>query len=132
MSAPSPPPATGPEAQLAGALLSVAQPPLKQLSDTLVELQEAQQVLVSTIAAKRAELLEASPEWREARALLERVPEYQAKLGRIAKTMAATQALTAKVERGSAGLRAKVEAEAAAKAERKNADAAGFAAVASR
>lgn len=98
----------------------------------LVELQESQQVLVGTVAAKRAELLESSSEWRAAKAALDRIPEYQAKVARIAKTMAATHALTAKVEKGSLALRTRVEARDRETAERQSADASAFAAVASR
>ena len=121
-----------PSAALASALSSVVSPSLHELSRMLVELQESQQVLVGTVAAKRAELAESSAEWRAAKAALDRIPEYQAKVARIAKTMAATNALTARVAKGSAALRARVEARDAATAERQTADASAFAAVASR
>lgn len=128
MSAPPPPPG----AELAAPLLSLVTPPLASLSRTLVELQESQQVLIATIASTRADLLESSPEWREAQAALQRIPEYQAKLARIAKQKAAVLALTARVERGAAALRAKVEERESARVERRGADSAGFAAVAER
>ena len=117
---------------LASALRGLLLPPLSNLSATLVELQESQQVLVATISSKRADLLESSPEWREAQAVLQRVPEYTAKLARIAKQQAAVLALTAKLERGSAALRAKLEERDKDRAERRGADSAGFAAVADR
>lgn len=119
-----------PADQLSSALLRVLTPSLQTLSTTLVELQESQQVLVSTITAKREELLESSPEWRTAQAVLERIPEYQAKLVRIQKAKAAIFALGAKVERGSAILRGKMEEREKERTDRRGADAAGFAAVA--
>ena len=115
---------------LSTALLHVLTPSLQMLSTTLVELQESQLVLVATISAKRLELLESSPEWRDAQAVLERIPEYQAKLVRIGKAKAATLALAAKVERGGALLRGRVEERDQERADRRGADAAGFAAVA--
>jgi hypothetical protein len=117
---------------LASPLLSLILPPLSSLSTTLVELQESQQVLVSTVASKRADLVESSPEWREAQAVLQRIPEYQAKVARIVKQKAATLALAARVERGSAALRAKMEERESARVEQRGADAAGFAAVAEK
>jgi hypothetical protein len=119
-----------PADQLSSALLRVLTPSLQTLSTTLVELQESQQVLVSTITAKREELLESSPEWRKAQAVLERIPEYQAKLIRIQKAKAAIFALGVKVERGSAVLRGKMEEREKERTDRRGADAAGFAAVA--
>jgi hypothetical protein len=118
--------------ELSSALLRVLSPSLQSISTTLVELQESQQVLVSTISAKRAELVESSPEWREAQSVLERIPEYQAKIARIEKQKAATLALVAKVERGSVALRSKIEEREKERADRRGADAAGFAAVAER
>lgn len=120
------------ESQIAAPLLSLVLPPLSSLSTTLVELQESQQVLVSTIASKRADLLESSPEWREAQAVLQRIPEYQAKVSRIVKQKAATLALAARVERGTAALRSKMEERESARVEQRGADAAGFAAVAEK
>ena len=124
--------AASPDGALAAALSSLLLPSLSSLSATLVELQESQQVLVATIASTRADLIESSPEWREAQAVLQRIPEYQAKLARIAKQKAAVLALTARVERGAAALRAKVEERESARVERRGADSAGFAAVAER
>ena len=121
---------SAPADQLSSALLRVLTPSLQTLSTTLVELQESQQVLVSTITAKREELLESSPEWRKAQAVLERIPEYQAKLIRIQKAKAAIFALGVKVERGSAVLRGKMEEREKERTDRRGADAAGFAAVA--
>ena len=117
---------------LSAALSGLLLPPLSSLSATLVELQESQQVLVATISSKRSELLESSPEFREAQAVLARVPEYHAKLARVAKQQAAVLALAARVERGSAALRAKLEERDKDRAERRGADSAGFAAVADR
>ena len=119
-------------AGLASSLGALVSPPLQILSRTLVELQESQGVLIGTIAAKRSELLEGSAAWLEAKAALDRLPEYLAKASRIAKVTSTTNALAARVERGSAALHARVDARDREHAERQSADAAGFAAVASR
>ena len=54
-----------PAALLSSALLSQINPALRQATQTLVELQESQKVLVATIASKRSELLESSLEWQQ-------------------------------------------------------------------
>ena len=90
------------------ALNAAAQPALQTASTALVELQESQQVLVHTLASKRAELLECA-EWREARAVLDRLPEYVEKLARIKKAQAATLALAEQLERGAAALAARTD-----------------------
>ena len=90
------------------ALNAAAQPALQAASTALVELQESQQVLVHTLASKRAELLECA-EWREARAVLDRLPEYAEKLARIKKAQAATLALAEQLERGAAALAARTD-----------------------
>lgn len=137
MSAPPPPSApTSANAEavsaVSGALLSVTLPSIRALSSTLVELQESQQVLVSTVAAKRSELLDSSSDWRDARAALERLPEYSARVASIMKTQAATAALLARTEQSSIALRTKLEERDKERAAKKSADAAGFAAVASK
>ena len=118
--------------QLAGSLLAVVQPSIHALSQRLLELQESQQALVETVARNKQGQLEASPEWLAACAILERAPEYTARAQRVKKTVAATQALLAKVERGAAALRQKLEERDAERAAKKTADAAAFGSVAAR
>ena len=98
----------------------------------LLELQESQQALVETVARNKEGQLEASAEWLAACAILERAPEYVARAQRIKKTMAATQALVAKVDRGAAALRQRLEERDAERAAKKTADAAAFGSVAAR
>lgn len=125
---PNPDPAT----LLSSALLSQINPALRQATQTLVELQESQKVLVATIASKRSELLESSIEWQQSLQTLDRIPEYLEKVARIKKKQAATAALTEKLTKGTAALMAKVEEKERERAEKRGADAAGFAAVAQR
>ena len=89
-------------------LNAAAQAALQQASASLVELQESQQVLVHTLATKRAELLECA-EWRDARAVLDRLPEYAERLAGIRRAQLATLELAEKVERGAAALAARTE-----------------------
>ena len=93
---------------ISSTLNASAQPALEQASAALVELQESQQALHATLAANRAELLD-SAAWRDARAVLDRLPEYQDRLARIRKVQAATLQLSEQTERGAAALAAKLE-----------------------
>lgn len=74
--------------ELAAGLLSVVKPSIHQLSSRLVELQESQVVLVQTIESQKSELLDSSEEWNAAKGILDRIPEYKAKIFRIKQTMA--------------------------------------------
>ena len=121
-----------PAQSLASAFLSQLTPSLKQATQTLVELQESQKVLASTISSKRSELLETSIDWQQACATLDRIPEYLEKVARIKKKQAATEALTEKLVKGAAALSTKVEERERERAEKRGADTAGFAAVAQR
>lgn len=119
-------------AALGNALAAIATESVKDLSSRLVELQESQATLQSTIAAKSSELLGSSPEWAQAKLILDRVPEYRAKAERIRRSMASTLQRLEKVEKGSAGLRGKLEEKDRERSVKKSADSAGFAAVAAR
>ena len=119
-------------ATLSGAILASLKPALRQATQTLVELQESQQVLASTISSKRAELLESSLEWQQARAALDRLPEYLDRVARVRKQQAATAALAERLDKGVAALAARVEDKERERAEKRGADAAGFAAVSQR
>jgi hypothetical protein len=114
---------------IARAMHEIALPSLEQASAALVELQESQNVLVQALAANRAELLECGA-WRDARAVLDRLPEYQEKLARIKKTQAATLALAEQTERGAAALAAKVEERERERAKKRGAVRDSFAEVA--
>jgi hypothetical protein len=129
---PVPPAASAPAEQLAGSLLAVVQPSIDALAQRLLELQESQAALVEAVARNKEGQLEASAEWLAACAILERAPEYTARAQRIKKTMQATQALVAKVERGAAALRQRLEERDAERAAKKTADAAAFGSVAQR
>jgi hypothetical protein len=59
---------------LSAALLSALEPPLSGLSSRLVELQEAQRMLVTTLTLQRAEISEGSPDWLAAKATLDKLP----------------------------------------------------------
>lgn len=59
---------------LSTALLETIRPPLAAISGRLVELQEAQQMLVTTIGVQRAELTEANSDWATAKSVLDRIP----------------------------------------------------------
>ena len=132
MSQPPSAPLSPEAAALSAALLSPLLPALRQGTQTLVELQESQHVLAATVAAKRAELLESSVEWQQARAALDRLPEYLDKVARIRRQQALTAALADKLDKGAAALAARVEERERERAEKRGADAAGFAAVAQR
>ncbi len=132
MSSNSPPPLSLEAAALSGAILASLKPALRQATQTLVELQESQRVLASTIGAKRVELLESSVEWQQARAALDRLPEYMERVNRIRKVQAATVELAQKLDKGTAALAARVEEKEKERAEKRGADAADFAAVAQR
>jgi hypothetical protein len=49
-------------------------PQLSGLSERLVELQEAQHMLVTTLGVQRAELTEGNSDWATAKAVLDRIP----------------------------------------------------------
>ncbi len=90
-------------------------------------------MLVHSIQVQQSELaLESSEEWKAAKAILDRIPSYAAKLRAIRNTMGATQQLVAKTERGSAALRAKLEDRERERSAKKNQDAAEFAKVVQR
>lgn len=59
---------------LSVALLETIRPPLAAISGRLVELQEAQQMLVTTLGVQRAELTEANSDWATAKSVLDRIP----------------------------------------------------------
>lgn len=86
-------------------------------------------MLVHTITAQKAEIMDKSEEWKAAQVVLDRLPEYQAKVARIKRMMASTQVLLAKVDKGSAALRSKVEDRDKERASKKTADVAGFSSV---
>ena len=98
-------------------MAACAQPALEQASAALVELQESQQVLVQTLAANRAELLD-------------RLPEYAEKVARIKKAQAATLALAEQTERGAAALSAKMEERERERAKKRGAVRDSFASLA--
>ncbi len=88
-------------------------------------------MLVQLVQAQRGELaLEGSEEWRAARAVLDRIPEYQARVRRMKATMAATHQIIAKVDRSSAALRGKLEERDKEKAAKKVQDAQSYSKVA--
>lgn len=119
-------------AQLAGTISTFTTDALRQLSGRLIELQEGQHTLVTTIAAKSSELLGSSPEWAASRAILDRVPEYRAKAERLRTSMAANSARLEKLERAAAGLRTKLEEKDRDRSTKKAADSTGYASVAAR
>lgn len=104
---------------------------LRDVSSRLGELHDSQRLLAGTVAAKTREL-GASPEWAAAAAVLDRVPEYRAKVDKIRRGMAAVAARAERVERGAAALAARLEERDRERASRKTADVAGYASVASR
>jgi septal ring factor EnvC (AmiA/AmiB activator) len=117
---------------LAETVASFTTDSLKQLSGRLIELQEGQHTLVTTIAAKSSELLGSSPEWAASRAILDKVPEYRAKAERLRTNMAAHSARLEKLEKAAAGLRSKLEEKDRDRSSKKAADSTGYASVAAR
>jgi len=118
-----------PAEKLAEGLLSVVNPSIEQLSSRLLELQETQAALVETVKRNNTDLIENSTEWKEAKAILERIPEYVAKVSRIRKTEIATQQLLAKIEKSTGALRTKLEEKEREKINKKSSDAAAFGSV---
>lgn len=104
-------------------------PSIEQLSSRLLELQETQAALVETVKRNNTDLIENSTEWKEAKAILERIPEYVAKVSRIRKTEIATQQLLAKIEKSTGALRTKLEEKEREKINKKSSDAAAFGSV---
>jgi len=104
---------------------------LRDVSARLGELHDSQRLLAGTVAAKAGEL-GASPEWAAAAAVLDRVPEYRAKVDKIRRGMAAVAARAERVERAAVALAARLEERDRERASRKTADVAGYASVASR
>lgn len=117
------------ETKLAEGLLSVVKPSIEQLSSRLLELQETQAALVETVKRNQSDLIENSTEWKEAKAILEKIPEYIAKVSRIKKTELATQQLLAKIEKNTGVLRSKLEEKEREKINKKSSDAAAFGSV---
>lgn len=66
--------ASGGDEALGAALLEALEPPLSSLSGRLVELQEAQRMLVTTMTVQRAELTEGNSDWLAAKLVLDRIP----------------------------------------------------------
>ena len=122
-------PPSAPDAQLAAALLSSFMPQVASLSSKLVELQEQQQIMVAAVGIYREELANGTEEWKQAKAVLERIPgllcslpkvpnrphpsvlcaEYQAKLARLHRTMAAGHAQLLKANKAAVALRVRLE-----------------------
>jgi hypothetical protein len=120
-------------ALLASSMLSLLKPSLSSLSDRLVELQEAQQMLVHTIGVQASEMTErANSDLANSRLVLDRLPAYAAKLARVRKAMAATEATVVRTMKGSEALRVKLEAKDRERAARRTADASGYSQVAAR
>lgn len=63
---------------LSGAILGTLRPQLESLSERLVELQEAQRMLVTTMTVQRAELTEGNSDWLAAKSVLDRIPGARA------------------------------------------------------
>ncbi len=104
-------------------------PSIEHLSSRLLELQETQAALVDTVKRNNTDLIENSTEWKEAKAILERIPEYVAKVARIRKTEIATQQLLAKIEKSAGALRTKLEDKEREKLNKSSQDAAAFGSV---
>lgn len=115
--------------QLAEPLLALFAPAIESISTRLIELQEAQHLLITTANAQRADISEGNSDWLNARAVLDRIPEYQAKVARLRKAMAATQALIVKTDKSSSAIRAKLEEKEAQKQLKRSADATGYSSV---
>lgn len=114
---------------ISAALNASAQPALEQASAALVELQESQAVLTHALEANRTEFLE-SAALRDARAVLDRLPEYAERLARIKRAQMATLALAEQTERAAAALSAKLEERERERAKKRGAVRDSFANVA--
>ena len=71
--------ASGGDEALGAALLEALEPPLSSLSGRLVELQEAQRMLVTTLSLQRAEVGDGAPDWLAAKATLDKLPGARAR-----------------------------------------------------
>lgn len=89
-------------------------------------------MLHSTIASKSNELLGSSSEFAQAKDILNKIPEYRAKVERIRRTMAATSVKLEKVEKASTVLKGKLDERDRERAVRNASASSGFAAVAAR
>lgn len=118
----------GPPADLAAILFESIRGPLASVTDRLLEVQEAQKVAATSLAVQRAEL-SSSEELAEAKAVLDRLPEYLQKVARLKRNMTAAEALVLKAHKNAAALRAKVEAAETARLNRRQAQANDFAKV---
>ena len=114
---------------LAAPLLSALAPTVQALTERLVELQEAQSMLVSTLNVQRSEFCDSNSDWRVACSVFDKIPDYMARVARIRKTMAATQALAIRNERAAAALRGKLEARERSRQAKRSADASGYSSV---
>jgi len=95
---------------LSGALLSVVKPSIHQLSSRLLELQESQAILIDMIYNQKNEInFDNNEDWKEAKAILDRIPEYSMRLKRMQNTMNATHQLLAKIDKNSTILRNKID-----------------------
>ena len=90
-------------------------------------------MLVHTVAVQSAEINErTNSDFVNARAVLERLPEYTAKVAKLRRSMAATEALIIKTERSAAALRTKLDEREGERAARRVADASGYSQVSAR
>lgn len=144
--------AAAPGPEFAASLLSTLMPQVVSLSGKLVELQQQQvshivcsqsactasvhvyvmqQILVASVTIQKEELLSGSEEWRQAKAVLDRIPgmcshdqrflevrsnnlaglstEYQAKLARMHRAMAAGHAQLLRANKSALALRDRLE-----------------------
>lgn len=67
-------------------------------------------MLIDTIYNQKNEInFDSNEAWKEAKMILDRIPEYSMRLRRMKNTMNATHQLLAKVDKNSSVLRAKLE-----------------------
>ena len=109
-------------AALSGALLSVLLPAVSNMSSRLVDLQQAQHLLVASVNLNRQELADGNDEWKAAKAVLDRIPQYRDRLKLLRSNMAVVQSQLTRIEKGAVLLRSKLEDKAAERAARRAAE----------
>jgi transcription elongation factor GreA-like protein len=114
------------------AFFALLSPALSSITSRLVELQEAQHMLVTTVSVQRSEGIVGASDWTASRDICDAIPLYIAKLQKIKKTMATAQAMVQRTERASDNLRRKLEEREKERIAKRRADASGYSSVSAK
>ena len=76
-------------------------------------------MLVASVNLNRQELADGNDEWKAAKAVLDRIPEYRDRVRLLKSNMSAVQSQLTKVEKGTVLLHSKLDEKSAERANRR-------------